>query len=326
MPSPSSSLATLRPDLQDAMTEFDVAASQAGFIGLQVLPAIEVGRESGNFTRIPVEELLKYVADEPRAKAAGYTQSEYTFIQDQYATQEFGHVVPVFDAERAAYAEFLDHDIYAAAMARDVDLRRMERRIANLVFDATNWTGSALASSVPVEWSNPAAKPIDDVHAAKLRVWNGTGIWPNTLVINRLVFMNLRNNNQVLERIASWGAGSSIKAADVTVAQLAMVFDLKNVFVGGEPYNSANPAKTASISPMWSNEYAMVCRVANSGSFQEPCIGRTFAWTGDGAPVEGLLESYRDEGKRADMVRHRHNVGSKIFYKELGHLLANITA
>ena len=59
MPSPSTSLATLRPELGGSMEAFDLAADRAGFIGLKLLPVFEAAEQSGSFGKIPLEELLK---------------------------------------------------------------------------------------------------------------------------------------------------------------------------------------------------------------------------------------------------------------------------
>jgi hypothetical protein len=50
----------------------------------------------------------------------------------------------------------------------------------------------------------------------------------------------------------------------------------------------------------------MLTITSNSPDITEPCIGRTFLWTGD-SDSNSVVESYRDEERRSDIVRVRHH-------------------
>jgi hypothetical protein len=69
----------------------------------------------------------------------------------------------------------------------------------------------------------------------------------------------------------------------------------------------------------------MVCRIATSNDLQDPCVGRTLHWAADGSTIGGTVESYREESKRGDVIRVRHDVDEVVLYTEMGHLLSNIT-
>jgi hypothetical protein len=167
--------------------------------------------------------------------------------------------------------------------------------------------------------------PITDVEAAVAKVYDGSGLWANALVINKKVFRNLRNSEQIIERINSAGAGNPSKPSDVTTQMLAAVFDLPYILVAGGTRNSAKEGQTATPAQIWSGEYAMVCKIATGADMKEPCIGRTFHWSADGSAVGGTVETYRDEIVRSDIVRVRHQVAEVVLYPQAGHLLSNIT-
>ena len=99
----------------------------------------------------------------------------------------------------------------------------------------------------------------------------------------------------------------------MTSQQLAAIFDLEQVLVGGAVYDSADKGQVASIADMWSNEYAMLTICSRSQDITAPCIGRSFIWDkespGDGEPV---VESYRNEGLRSDIVRVRHDSDERL--------------
>ena len=156
-------------------------------------------------------------------------------------------------------------------------------------------------------------------------IYDASGLWSNALIINKKVFRNLRECDQVRDRIASSGAGDPTKAQDVTVNMLKAVFDLDYIFVGGGTKNSATEGQTATPAQIWSGEYAMVCKVATGADVREPCLGRTFHWSADGSTAGGMIESYRDENVRSDVIRVRHDVHQKVLVTEAAALLKNVT-
>lgn len=325
MPSPSSSLATLRPDLGGSLQEFDLAMDRAGFIATRALPVFEVAVKSGVFGRIPVEQLLQN-RDTTRAPRSGYSRSNYTFTSDSFACQEYGAEEPVDDAEATMYRNYFDIEMISAQRAFDAVLRDAERRVSALIFNSTTWTGSDLTLGITNEWDDYTnATPIDDVEAAVRKIYANSGLWANALIINRLVFRNLRNCAKVIDRITSSGAGNPAKPTDVTTDMLARVFDLPYIIVAGGTENSADEGQSFAGAPLWSNEYAMVAKIATGNDISEPCLGRTFHWGADGSSIGGTVESYRDETVRGDVIRVRHDVQEKVLYTECGFLLSNIT-
>ena len=324
MPSPSSSLASLRPDLATFL-EFDLESERQGYIATQVFPVIDVQSQAGNFGKIPIEQLLQQ-RDTKRAPGSGYSRGSWTFEPATYATEEHGAEEPVDDREAKMYAEYFVAEQISTMRAFSAVLRNAEQRVADAVFNATTWTGASLTTAVTHEWDDATnCVPLTDVEAAVQKIYDNSGLWANALVINRKVFRNLRNSNQVIDRIESNGAGSPSKPTDITVQMLAQAFDLDYVIVAGTSRNGAKEGQAASPTQIWSGEYAMVCRVSTSADMRDPCIGRTFHWSQDGSSIGGTVESYRDETKRSDIIRVRHDVDEIVLYPQAGHLLSNIT-
>ncbi len=325
MPSPSSSLATHRPDLATFL-EFDLESEKAGYIASQVFPVLNVASAAGNFGKIPLEQLLQERTT-LRAPGSVYSRGEWNFSPATYSTVEHGAEEVVDDNESKMYAEYFDAEQISTLRAFGAVLRNAEARVAAAVFNTGTWTGGALTTAVTTEWSTAAsATPLIDVEAAVAKVYDGSGLWPNALVINRRVFRNLRNCEEVIERITASGAGSPAKASDVTVQMLAAAFDLEHIIVAGSSKNTAIEGQAATPTQIWSSEYAMVCKIATGADMREACIGRTFHWAADGSSIGGTVETYREEQSRGDVVRVRHQVAEVVLYAEAGHLLSNITA
>ena len=327
MPAPSTSLATLRPDLAESFMEFDLEMDARGFVSNRVFPVVDVASQAGNFGRIPLEELLQQ-RDTKRAPGSGYARGNFTFKPETYACEEHGAEEPVDDREAQMYAEYFNAEVISTLRAYSSVLRNAEQRVADAVFNTTTWDGSALTTEITNEWDSnhtTDAVPIDDVEAAVQKIYDNSGLWANALIINRKVFRNLRNLDQIIERIASSGAGSPTKASDITTAMLEQVFDLEHVIVAGSSKNTAKEGQAAVVGQIWDEEYAMVCKIATSQDFREPCIGRTFHWSQDGSSIGGTVESYRDESVRSDVIRVRRDTDEIVLYKEAGHLLSNVT-
>lgn len=321
MGSPSTSLATLRPDLGASFEEFSLEADRHGFIGHRVFPVFDTMKQSGPFGRIPVEQLLQH-PETKRAPGSGYNRREWNFITDSYATEEHGIEEPIDDREAEMYREYFDVEQISAQRAMDSVLRAAELRIATAVFNATTYASQTTA--ITNEWDDSAnAVPLTDVEAAVQLVWTQCGMWPNALIVNRKVYRNLRNVAQIVERVKYQGFMDA-RAGNITEQALSDAFDLRFIVAGGTQ-NTANEAVDAVFSQIWSDEYAMVARIVTSRDIREPGLGRTFHWAGDGSAAEGRVESYRDETVRSDIIRVRHDVDEKDLYVECGHLLSNVT-
>tara|TARA_R100000808_G_scaffold20286_1_gene43932 strand:+ start:3629 stop:4594 length:966 start_codon:yes stop_codon:yes gene_type:complete len=320
MPGPEASLSTLRPDLGASFAEFDLEMQRRGYIANQVLPVFNAPKQTGSFGVLPIEQLLKD-GETQRAPGSGYSRGDWTFQTQTYTCNEHGWEEPVDDRESQMYADYFDAEQVSAMRAFEQVLRAQEQRVADAVFNTSTWT----ATSVTNEWDDATnATPITDVENAVQTVYDATGVWPNALIINRKVFRNLRLCSQIIDRFKSQGF-VDVRASQINEAMMASIFDLDRIIVGGTTKNTANEGAAASLSPVWSDEYAMITKVATSNDIRETCLGRTFHWSEDGSQPGGTIETYRDETVRGDVVRVRHDVDEKIIYSTVGELLDNIT-
>lgn len=325
MPSPSGTIATLRPDLGGSFEEFDLEMQRRGYVANRVLPVFEAPKASGTFGIVPLEQLLQS-PDVKRAPGAGYNRGTWTFDDVSYLCKEYGWEEPIDDREAKMYASYFDAERFASMRAYEFVLGAAERRVAAATFNATTFSGKVTSCGSGLEWSDHTnAVPIDDIETAVLAVFARTGMWPNSLVINRKVFRHLRQNAQIIDRIASSGAGSPTKATDITERMLAQVFDLDEIIVAGTSKNTANEGQTATVAQIWSDEYAMVFCKPRTNDIREACLGRTFHWSEDGSQIGGTVETYRDETVRSDITRVRHDVDEKLIYIDCAQLIDNVT-
>lgn len=323
MPAPSAALTTLRPDLGSLM-EFDLSSNMAGFIAYQVLPVIDVSTPADVFGRIPTEQLGK-VASVTRSSKGGYNRIDMTFTSDSYATKDYGLEAPVDARNARIYQNYLNAEVACAMLIRHMLLAAAEIRVAAKVFNTTTWTGSALTTAVGTPWSTSAsAVPITNVRAASQKIRDNMGQYANTLIVNKKKFRELQVCDQIIDAIASQGAGDKVKASDITAEQIARCMDLEQVLVADSSYDNALEGQSTTFTDIWSSSYAMVCRLNTSPMIEVPTIGKTFHYSGDGSQINGLAEDYDEPQVRGKVLRIRHEVDEKIIYPECGHLLSSI--
>lgn len=322
MPFPSTSTAVVRKDLAGLLEPFDGEMDRRGFVGNQILPMTSTPNAAGRFPKLAPEELLRFNVNVGRSPDGTYKRDDYKWVDDNYTTQEWGGEGKVDDRLKNMYRTYFDLEAVAQKKTIDRVLRAQELRIAALIFDTTRWTGASYFLSAANKWTSPVlATPIDDVDFAKRKVRTNFGRWPNTIVFNYSNLMYLRNTAQVQERIASSGAGQSIKASEININQIASVFDIQKVLVAGAVKNTNYEGRSVAYADIWSDSYAWVGYTSDSEDISDPTVGRVFHWDEDGGTPLGHVETYRDETRRSDIVRVRHEVFEKILFTECGFLI-----
>jgi hypothetical protein len=303
---PASDTAIQRPDLGVLVDEY-MESEQAlmGFIGTQVMPLLPVAESTANYPVMPKEVMLK-MQDTKRAMRGKYPRSDWEWEEGFYATSENGWEEAVDDRERKLYGSKFDAEAIASRRAVGIIERRQEKRIADIVFNGTNFT----ANSITHEWDDPTnAVPITDVATGKLSIRSACGMLPNVLIIAYSTFLNLKACDSIVDLLKYTFPGIDIN--QMSLQQLAQVLDVPRILVGGAVYDSAKKGQVASIADLWDNEYAMLTRISNSGQLTEPCVGRTFLWTEESGGGH-IVESYRDETVRGDVIRVRHDTSEAL--------------
>lgn len=307
------------------MMEFDIAMSIAGFGALRLCPVLEVANATGNFGLIPIEDLIK-ARNTARAPGSKYNRGQFTFTPQTYACDEHGWEEPVDDREASMYAEYFDAELVAAMRARWSVMGNFEQRVCDQFSSTSTWTGSSLTTNISTAWTTPAtATPVSDVLGAKLKVYANSGLVANAVVMSWLCFQRLRNCADIIDRV-KYGGFQDPNAAALTPRAVAQAFDVEEIIIMGGVEDSANEGQAFSGTSMWNDSRVMVCRVARTQDVREPCIGRTFHNGRDGSQIGGLIETYRDETVRSDIVRCRMDTDEKTMYVQAGHLLTGATA
>jgi len=289
-----------RPDLGQVVYEVMQDSINMGFIGLQVMPIFAVAEWSAAYPVIPKEALFN-IHDVNRAATGGYNRVEEEFEEGFYRTADNGLEYPIDDRLAAIYKSRFDYERIIAIMLMNKILRAHEKRVADKLFSETNFS----ATNATTAWATTAsADPVYDVEAGKDSL-RSNGIEPDTLIIPYEGIKNLRQNDDVKDMVYKVFPDAA-KTGRVTLDHLKTVFDVEKVMVAGGLYNSSKKGQSASLSDIWGSTYAMLCKTAD-GDITEPCIGRTFLWNEGQNGSLPIVEQYREERTRGDVLRVRHD-------------------
>lgn len=312
-----------RPDIGQSVVEFDVAAAEAGLIGLEVAPPFNAAEQSGTFPRVPLEATLEELETKRNSKG-GYAESDWEFEQDSFATVEHGAVERIDDRQAAIYAYALDYEVICAKRARWKVLAKLEREIKT----AAEAAGSSAAVTVP--WSQAqTADPVADVLTAVDSFKAASGYLPNAAWLTDKCVRKLALCAAIRDQVKFSGLDDPKLMTDPAkrgpfLRALADLFGLPKLMVASAVRNTANKNQTFSLSQIWTDATFGLIKVASSADLEEPCALRTFVWDGDGAGVGGTFETFRDEGKRSDMMRFRHERQVKTIHSQLVYRLTGV--
>lgn len=316
MPRPTSGTTVARPELRAIALEY--LERQEDFIGVDLLPFFDVQQQSGTYPVLPVEALLN-VPNTRRAPRAPYNRDDWEFENDNFDCVENGWEEPVDDVEEKLYRRFFDAEEIAMMRALGIILRVQEKRIADMLFNASNFSATSLTN----EWDDATnATPIADCKAGRKAIHDACGLEPDTLVISYSTFLDLGLVDEIVDRIKYTNA--DVKRGDIAPPLLAQALGVRRLKVGMGMYNTAKKGQAASLSQLWNNEYAMLCVTNADGDLKRPCVGRTFKWVAD-APENTMVESYREEAIRSTVIRVRQHTDEEIILPASAYLMDNVT-
>lgn len=307
-----------RIDLGEAFMEYFL--NRNSFIASKVAPIVNSGIKAGNIPVVTREDMLR---NEGIARAPGgrYARDDYSAEDLAFSCVEYGIEVRVGDDQRAIYKNDFDADMVAVQKAASTALTAYETRMSTLLFNASTWTGTPLYLDTSVTWETVAtATPISDVQHAVNYIAQNSGVEADTLIINRknLGYL-LANQKEILPsiqyvKVATW---------EERLMNLAACLGLRKVYVNGLGYHGSTSTgegiTLSSLTPCWSDSYAMVCKTADSGSLTEPCVARSILFAEDSQDV--TFEVYREEQTRSDVYRVRHTMDELVMDKYMGFLL-----
>lgn len=300
---PTSDTTIQRPDLGQAVYETMQNAPGMGYIGLELMPIFRVAAQAANYPVIPKEALFNLL-DTKRGPLGHYNRSSDEFENGYYSTSENGLEKRIDARYAAIYGSQFAYELTIANILMNDILRAQEARIAAKLFSETAFETAIAASTA---WETVAsASPRDDVDTGKAAM-RAVGIMPNTLAMSYTNFLYLTKNAEVQAQVYQIFPDAA-KTGQINTDHLKTYFNVDKILVAGALKNTAKRGQDASLSSIWSDTYALLCKTSD-GDITEPCVGRTFLWN-EGAADEIITEQYYNDEVRGDVLRVRHDSNS----------------
>lgn len=303
-----------RADLGVAFHEY--SPLRARYIARDILPTLGVGKEAATISVTKRKNLT--IPDTKHANGAAYNRVELYMDDLAYACVDHGLEGQVTDRDKEKYADDFDAELEKTAAIKIKMMLAREKRIKDLIFNTTTWTGLALYTDNKANpWDVVGTGIIKQVQEAKEWVRTNTGVPANALIIGEKTMTNMLNNTEIKAKFP----GATVITEAMLRGQMAAILGIQELLVGQAVYNSADEGQAFSGSDVWPDDYAMVAALGEEGlPMTEPQLGRTVLWTPFTSDLE-YVESYREEQTRSDIIRVEHSVDEKVFDKYFGHLM-----
>jgi hypothetical protein len=312
MPLYNSNFGTQRPELADALYEYQ--PDGVNYFADLIAPRIQVSEASGQFEVVKRETMLQNT-DDARTPTGEYKELDAELTKLDYTTTDRGLTHTLKDGDRQTIQ--LNREMMTMRLLKGTLMRNREKRIFDLLFNTSTWTGADLYTDTATTWATVATcDPVADVIAAKKKVRDNSGVEPNAVI------MSATNFDYCLISTKIRGFLSGIKtpsAADVA-NELPRLMGVNQVIVCNAVRNTAPEGKSASITPICSNSYVSVAHLGSAGDPSAPAVMLSPEFAEDSANPY-VVESYISDEKRGLVYRVRNHIGELVVEKYFAHLL-----
>jgi hypothetical protein len=317
----NNSTASIRADINAFVEE--AGAAEKNLIGGQIFPRHGVEARSGTYPRMKIGEggLLRRDVTH-RAPGASYNRISRKHSMDAYECQDRGLEEAIDDSKVHEVKSYFDLEVLTAKLVLRNMLLDFEGKVAAKTFD----TGTFPNANKKVAYTEALIATCDfpyDLEFAieELRL---RAVDPNTIVMSQKLFNYVTRTKLLQDYI--FGAMDTTKRKNISRKDIENTFSEKTGFelkllVGSAGYDATNVAKENNppvITPIWGNGHFWVGN-CQGGDFSAGGAGRTLTWNKD-AEEHFVTETYREEGKRGDVVRVRSNSIEKVVDETAGQL------
>lgn len=307
-------LTAIRPDLATGVLAF--AASTNKFMGLKLAPPIGVQVRNGSYGKITYAEMTESPLTVKRAPGSNYFRTETNVTTDTFDCEEYGQEEAIDDGNALVVGQYFEAEMTAAQKAIYNLLYQQEVRIKTLLQNASTFS-STYQSACYDEWDQAStATPVKDILSAKMKLYQNSGADESmgsklVLGMSHKVYAALVSTNEVKGCLGYNGNGLPPRYWETAAVAGALGVD-------EVVYSIAN----ASGTDTWDDEYAYLFLTSDSPNMVIPRCANVFRWDADCAD-NALVETYRDETIRSNIVRVRQHVDEKIVNVACGILITN---
>lgn len=303
-----------RMDLGEAFHEF--SAEDMRFIALDILPKKPLGKKAATMSVTKRKNLT--IEETKRANGSTYNRIEWYMDDLAYACVNHGLEGQVTDEDVENYGSEFDAELEKTqGIKLKMQLAR-EKRVKDLVFDTSKWTGAALyTDNSAAPWDAVGSDIIGQLRAGKEKVRANTGRIPNSLIIGEGSLNNMLANTALIARFP----GIPVLTESIFRSRLNELLGIQNLLVGQAVYNTADEGQDFSGGDIWPDDYAMLAVLGTETTpMVQGHLGRTIIWEQYTSDIE-YLETYREEQTESEIIRCKEFIDEKIFDVYFAHLM-----
>lgn len=314
-------------DVDPILSDLSTGWEAKDLVGKQVAPETRTSSLAGRYMVFDRSDWLIFADLRAMGTVANEIQGA-KWSTDTYSVREHSLQVPVFDEERESIG---GEGTFPVGFSLDSAAVELASRSINLGHEKVVADAYRLAANYPVgntatlvtadQWDNYASAgsdPITDIEVALRAIYTASGRSANTMVIPWLVWSYLRNHPKHVERFTNFRL-----TADEAFQELTG-FNGK-IIIAESSYNTAdNIDATEVIAEFWGKDVWLGV-VDDAPGQRTKTFGKTFVYPYNES-VTMPVDRWREEPRKADLVRTSYRYDVKIVSNVAGYLLKSVIA
>lgn len=290
-----------RQDLRSHYVQFDQDITR--LIADKVAPARRVDLPEGVYWYQP-REISLVLEEQLRSNDGSYQFTNLKLASDTFFTAERGGAILLDDRFCSIYRDYYDAEKAAAKITMLNRLRWREKVVCDAIETVTNFPIGTRAHTTSVSWSSTSGDAVKDVHTAKEGVWNNSGVRPNAIAMSWKKALQVARQTLIRNLLNS--TSREIQRTELDEAALREIFQVEHIFLADAPYSTVSEDQTATIDSIWPVDNVFVFRHDPANDPMQPNCLRIMHYNEDGSdgPMP-VVEEYRDDGKRGNVIRAR---------------------
>jgi len=301
--------AEIAVELQAVVQE--ALAAEQFFIADKIFPLYGSATKTGEYRKIKkgTGNILTMTNSDStlRAPRTAYKEVDRTYEKAAFACKDRGLTEVIDDSDQADLARFFDAQSTSTRLVLNNILRAQEARVAAKVMDSSTW-GSVAATEDLTEANIDIIDIAQDIEEAIARVQK-RGELVNTMIMSRNIWKRVRRSKLLRQYIFGDNAGGKIIDKATFLGTFQDSAPITSMFIAEAVYSTAKKGEAVAdnkLSYIWGDDYIWLGNVAG-GSPDMGGAGRIMFWQED-AEFNYVVETFRDEPRRSDVVRVRqHN-------------------
>lgn len=306
--------------VDQVLTQIALDYRPEGMIADLIFPIVPVLKQSDYYVTFSRADALRIENDKrsPGTEANKVTRSmsSATYFADNYALRN-----EIFLEDKSNADPLFLQKLYEGRTMYVVDKLALgwESRVALMCTSGSN-VGSY--SAVGSSWTDITnANPFTNINTAIDNVQDSTGKRPNRMVMGQLAWRLARRNTNVINKIFGTNNGGNLPSRQ----QVADLFEVDEILVGGAYQNTGNEAQAEALSQIWGAN-VLVYYAPMVPSVEQPSFGYTLRWAQPGLPQMTVERHPYDPRKKKEDVEVGVYQDEKITGSSYGFLIRAVNS